>query len=244
MVVVAAVDHGQAVVFGVLGRQLVFKVLATSVHRLHRVHLAGHELDAGDIKVLPEGVGVDHEGPLGPDEIQIVRDGHAEQALHLQEPVFIQPVGEEVAPLVGIFPAEEDFQAQLLPRLRRDLPAAAEHLDLFAPAELRGHGGIAAQEVVGDADAVEALVLVKAHLFLRRSPGAAAALGGVHMCFVSVFHVSAYHRASIIMPQAAFALGSSGIMGSRPPRVMVKPWAEPRKRRLYTGTPAAMSLRP
>ena len=145
---------------------------------------------------------------------------------------FVEAVGEEVAALVGIFPAEEDLEADFLPRFRRELPAPAEHLDLLAPGKLGRDGGVAAQEVVGDADAVVAPVLVKAHLFLRCGPRTAAALGGVHMCLVSVFHVSAYHRASIIMPQAAFALGSSGIMGSRPPRVMVKPWAEPRKRRL------------
>ena len=182
---VGAAGHRKAVAAGVVQRLQVVEVVGiAAVVDLGGVNVLGEETRlAGEVGRLTEGVrmadvgaGGAHVGQVGGD-VPVLHLGMGEQI------GLVQAVGEELGAVPGPFPAKEHGQADFVALLLRLLVARAEQLDALRPGQVARHGGVAAEEVVGDDDGIVARGLVGARHLGAGGVRAGAALRSVQMRF-------------------------------------------------------------
>ena len=104
----------------------------------------------------------------------------------IQQELLVHAVDEVLIPLEILLDAEEYVQADLLSFVPGVLEAGAVVVDAVLPVSGAGRGGVSAEEMVGDENALVAPLFVETDVLCAGRGAAGAALAGVHMGFVAI----------------------------------------------------------
>ena len=132
------------------------------VDYLNCVNVVGAEREMLYIVIVTERVRMNDKAAAATDIIKKIRyfAVNIEDISVFDKPLLIKSIKQKICAVIGIFYPEENVQSNFISRFLRIFIALAVKLDALFPRQVTGNGGISVEEMVGDKNAVIALVLL------------------------------------------------------------------------------------